>query len=100
MATRDTHKAQRTRLGDERKGPEPHEGDVLGISDAPPNRGEPHSTPGGGRRPSGIEARVRATGIGDVPQRHGASGIDMGGAGEGTDVKHESHRERAKTDRT
>ncbi len=99
MARRDTHKPERTKLGDDRKGAEPHEGDILGISDAPPNLGEPHSIPGGGHRPSGIDVRDRATGIGDVPQSDGASGVDMGGAGEGTGLKHESHRERAKTDR-
>jgi hypothetical protein len=75
------------------------EGDVLGISDAPLNVGEPHSVPGGGRRPSGIEVRDRATGLGDVPQHDGASGVDMGGGGEGTDVRLESPRERSRTNR-
>jgi hypothetical protein len=99
MTTRDIQKPDRTKLGDQRKAGQPHEGDVLGISDAPPHRGEPHSVPSGGRRPSGIEVGHRATGIGDVPQRDGASGVDMGAAGEGTGLKHESHREHVKTDR-
>ena len=63
------------------------EGDVLGISDARPNVGEPLRAKPGRRRPAGIEVGDRATGIGDVPRRDGASGVDMGGGGEGTDVR-------------
>jgi hypothetical protein len=68
-----------------------HAGDVLGISDA--DRGARIPTAGPGTRsPEGIEVRDRATGIGDVPQRSGATGIDMGGGGEGTDIsQHQSH---------
>jgi hypothetical protein len=76
--------AQRTR----QEGDEPQrEGDVLGISDAKPNVGEPRRARSGGRSPSGIEVRDRATGIGDVPRRDGASGTDMGAGGEGTDIR-------------
>lgn len=62
-----------------------HEGDILGISDADPSVQLPVTGRRGGRRPSGIEVGAPATGIGDVPQRSGASGADLGG-GEGTDV--------------
>ena len=55
-----------------------HEGDVLGISDAPNatisfkgKRDQSH--------PQGIDVVEPATGIGDVPQRPGASGADLGG---------------------
>jgi hypothetical protein len=62
------------------------QGDVLGISDA-----RPAPEPGPRRKRGrghieGIEVRTPATGIGDVPQRTGATGIDMGGAGEGTGI--------------
>ena len=68
------------------------EGDVLGISDANPRVGEPRPAPSGGRSPSGIEVRDRATGIGDVPRSDGASGTDMGAGGDGTDIEPESPR--------
>jgi hypothetical protein len=91
---------ERERLDAERarrdSGEPAREGDVLGISDADPNVGEPRPAPSGGRRPSGIEVGERATGLGDVPPSDGASGVDMGGAGEGTDVRHETPRQRVK----
>jgi hypothetical protein len=62
-----------------------HEGDVLGISDAGGTATIPTARPAKST-PKGIEVRERATGIGDVPQRSGATGIDMGAGGEGTDV--------------
>ena len=71
-----------------------HEGDVLGISDANPDVHIP-TRPGGGPV-EGIEVRERATGIDDVPRRSGATGIDMGAAGEGTDIaEHPSHPKSA-----
>ena len=85
---RDRRDADRVRKDDE---PE-REGDVLGISDANPHVGEPRPAPSGGRSPAGIEVRDRATGIGDVPRRDGASGTDMGAGGEGTDIREESPR--------
>jgi hypothetical protein len=63
-----------------------HEGDVLGISETtsdgnqafPKNRKDSH--------PDGIDVRKGTTGLEDVPQRPGATGIDMGGGGEGEDL--------------
>lgn len=55
-----------------------HEGDVLGISDAD-NATIPLKGKRGGSRPRGIDVIDPATGIGDVPQRPGASGADLGG---------------------
>ena len=71
-----------------------HEGDILGISDANP---DVHIPTGPGRGAvEGIDVRERATGIDDVPQRSGATGIDMGAGGEGTDVaRHPSHPKSA-----
>jgi hypothetical protein len=66
---------------------------VLGISDAGGAR-IPTSGRGTGS-PQGIEVRDHATGIGDVPQRSGATGIDMGAGGEGTDI--DSHPSRPKS---
>jgi hypothetical protein len=61
------------------------EGDVLGISDAEPAVQLPVRGRRDGRRPAGIEIGEPVTGIGDVPQRSGASGADLGG-GEGARV--------------
>jgi hypothetical protein len=80
----------RKRQSDARKH---HEGDVLGISDAGPAATIPTH---GGRKghPAGIEVREHTTGIGDLHHGSGATGIDMGGAGEGTDVEPASTRRR------
>jgi hypothetical protein len=61
------------------------EGAVLGISDVDPAVQLPVTGRRDGRRPAGIEVGGPVTGIGDVPQRSGASGADLGGA-EGTEV--------------
>jgi len=71
------------------------EGDVLGISDADPNAPIPqHKKPGGGH-PEGIDVRERATGIGDLSQNPGATGIDMGAGGEGTGIASRSSRPKS-----
>lgn len=61
------------------------EGDVLGISDADPKAPLPLPGRRGPRRPRGIDVGDHTTGIGDVPQRSGASAADLGG-GEGAEV--------------
>ena len=62
-------------------------GDVLGVSNpAGPKLAHP---PSDGTTPRGIEVRgepKRHWGNEDIPQSDGASGIDMGGAGEGTGI--------------
>jgi hypothetical protein len=63
-------------------------GDVLGIS----NPGGPKLAhpPSDGSTPRGIDVRgerPRHWGNEDIPQSDGASGIDMGGAGEGPQIK-------------
>lgn len=66
-------------------------GDVLGVSN-PSGPKLPHP-PSDGSIPRGIDVRgerPRHWGNEDIPQRDGASGIDMGGGGEGTDV-HAEH---------
>ena len=63
-------------------------GDVLGVSN-PEGPKLPHP-PSDGSTPRGIEVRGeprRHWGNEDIPQSDGASGIDMGGAGEGTDIR-------------
>jgi hypothetical protein len=87
--------AWKDRKEDDRREDTPErEGDVLGISDAKPGVGEPRHAAPGRRRPSGIEVRDHATGIGDVPRSDGASGVDMGGGGEGTHVSSTERRTR------
>ena len=66
-------------------------GDVLGVSRA--TGPQLPSPPSDGSTPSGIEVRgerPRHWGNEDIPQSDGVSGIDMGGAGEGTGIK-DSH---------
>jgi hypothetical protein len=65
------------------------EGDVLGISDSGPDATIPVKGRGTGH-PAGVDVRRPSTGLGDVPQRDGAAGVDMGGGGEGTDVSSET----------
>jgi hypothetical protein len=77
----------------------PREGDVIGISDANAKKGTPaHVKPGGGH-PAGIDVREHATGLGDVPQRSGATGTDMGAGGEGTHIASKTTRPKAVRDR-
>ncbi len=63
-------------------------GDILGVSN-PAGPKLPHP-PSDGSTPRGIEVRgerPRHWGNEDIPQSDGASGIDMGGAGEGTGIR-------------
>jgi len=74
-------------------------GDVLGISDAAP---DPEISKqvrrGSGRGVKGIDVRESATGIGDVPWRSGVTGINMGNAGQGTDIDPDSSRPHSAED--
>jgi hypothetical protein len=66
-------------------------GDVLGISN-PGGPKLPHP-PSDGSTPRGIDVRGerrRHWGIEDVPQSDGATGVDMGGGGEGPQIADES----------
>lgn len=74
-------------------------GDVLGISN-PAGPKLPHP-PSDGSTPLGIEVRgepKRHWGNEDIPQSDGASGIDMGGAGEGTGITADSRPRTAAED--
>jgi hypothetical protein len=69
------------------------EGDVLGISHA--TGSIPHTNVPTGGHPQGIEIEPnqgRASASGSTPQRSGATGIDMGAGGEGTDVARKRNR--------
>jgi hypothetical protein len=67
-------------------------GDVLGISDTPVDVEIPRATSDRGGHPQGIDVRGHATGIGDLHQSSGATGIDMGHGGEGTNVTPHTRR--------
>jgi hypothetical protein len=69
-----------------------HAGDILGLSDASPDVEIPRATADHGGHPQGIDVRDHATGIGDLHQSSGATGIDMGHGGEGTNVATHSRR--------
>jgi hypothetical protein len=62
------------------------EGDVLGISDTPAEVEIPRATSDTGGHPKGIDVRRRTTGTADLKQSSGATGIDMGAGGSGTDL--------------
>lgn len=74
-------------------------GDILGVSRAEgPKLPHPPSDGSGAR---GIEVRgepERHWGNEDIPQSDGVSGIDMGGAGEGTQVSAEHPRPKVDDD--
>jgi hypothetical protein len=65
-------------------------GDVIGLSDAPASPKLPHP-PSDGSTPRGIELDeyTRHTGTDDLKPSKGATGIDMGAGGSGTDVSSE-----------
>lgn len=71
-------------------------GDVIGVSGATGPRLP--SPPSDGSTPRGIDVRgdrPRHWGNEDIPQSDGVSGIDMGGAGEGTGIKESRPRSPA-----
>jgi hypothetical protein len=74
-------------------------GDILGISN-PGGPKLPHP-PSDGSIPRGIdvrEERKRHWGNEDIPQSDGATGIDMGGGGEGPQVSAEHSRPESRDD--
>lgn len=74
-------------------------GDVLGVSN-PGGPKLPHP-PSDGSTPRGIEVRSepkRHWGNEDIPQSDGASGVDMGGSGEGTGIRSDSRPRTAAED--
>jgi hypothetical protein len=80
----------------DKKNKDKQPGDVLGVSRAGgPKLDHP---PSDGSTPRGIDVRgdrPRHWGNEDVPQSDGASGVDMGGAGEGTQVRGENPRPKS-----
>ena len=74
------------------------EGDILGLSDAPPDVEIPRATTDRGGNPQGIEVGQPATGFGDVRRSSGATGIDMGHGGQGTQVSSRPSRPAANPD--
>jgi hypothetical protein len=56
---------------------------ILGIADANPPRDD---VPSEGRRVEGVEVDTERPGAREVQRSSGATGIDMGAGGQGTDV--------------
>jgi hypothetical protein len=81
------------RIADEAKAiqkqePEPErQGDVLGLSDASPAVEIPRATDDHSGNPAGIEVRIPTSGTSELRQTKGATGIQMGAAGSGTDIQ-------------
>ncbi len=61
-------------------------GDVLGLSDVTPDVEIPQASRDHGGHPKGIEVRQPTTGTAELKRSKGATGIDMGAAGSGTDL--------------
>ena len=63
-------------------------GDILGISDTPASTTIPQATTDHGGHPKGIEIGEykRHSGSDELTPSKGATGIDMGGGGSGTDI--------------
>lgn len=63
-------------------------GDILGLSDTPASTTIPQATTDHGGHPKGIEIGEyrRHSGADELTPSKGATGIDMGGAGSGTDI--------------
>lgn len=61
-------------------------GDVLGLSDASPDGEIPQASRDHGGHPAGIDVRQPTTGTAELKRSTGATGIDMGAAGSGTDL--------------
>lgn len=61
-------------------------GDILGLSDVSPDVEIPQASRDHGGHPAGIEVRTPTTGTAELKRSKGATGIDMGGAGSGTDL--------------
>jgi len=87
----------RAKKGDTDQKPH-HTGDVIGISDADPNVDIAKPMRHGSGHPKGIDVREPASGMGDVHRGSGATGIDMGGGGEGTDIDPDSSRPHSAED--
>jgi hypothetical protein len=71
------------------------QGDVLGLSDASPAVEIPRATDDRSGNPEGIEVRQPTTGTADLKQTKGATGIQLGAAGSGTDVQQDDLRPAA-----
>jgi hypothetical protein len=63
------------------------QGDVLGLSDASPAVEIPRATDDRSGNPAGIEVRTPTSGTSELQQTKGATGVQMGAAGSGTDVQ-------------
>lgn len=61
------------------------DGDILGLSDAPSSVKLP-TPPGPPGNPAGIEVGPTSGGMGELSRGSGATGMDMGYGGTGTDI--------------
>jgi hypothetical protein len=84
-------KAAAARESDPMRAPN-REGDVLGVSDADPSVTIPKPANRGSGHATGLDVRQPTTGFADLKPGRGATGIDMGAAGEGTDIASHSKR--------
>lgn len=72
-----------------------HLGDVLGLSDAPPDVEIPRATQDRGGHPKGIELGRERRATGELPRIGGPTGASMGAGGSGTDIEPDQSRPAA-----
>lgn len=65
------------------------QGDVLGLSDVSPDVEIPRATDDRGGNPAGIEVRTPTTGTADLKLTDGATGVQLGSVGSGTEDRDE-----------
>ena len=68
------------------------QGDVLGLSDASPAVEIPRATDDRSGNPAGIEVRVPTTGTSELRQTKGATGVQLGASGSGSDLDPDADR--------
>jgi len=66
--------------------PPARQGDILGLSDVSPDVEIPQASRDHGGHPAGIDVRQPTTGTAELKRSKGATGMDMGAAGSGTDL--------------
>jgi hypothetical protein len=89
---RDLSEQEEKRIAEEAKAIQKQEteperqGDVLGLSDVSPDVEIPRATEDRSGNPAGIEVRAPTTGTSELRQTSGATGVQLGSAGSGTDL--------------
>ena len=93
--TEEEIRAEAERIAAEADTTPDRQGDILGLSDVTPDVEIPRATEDRGGHPAGIEVRSPTTGTSELKRGKGATGIQMGAAGSGTDLDQDQPRPAA-----